>query len=372
MHFPGKFRLIAAILLAALLFSVFTVFVFSQQPLQVSARGAALYSPDTGRFLYEKNGDTRYPMASTTKIMTALVAAEMGELSEKIRIPREATGIEGSSLYLKEGEVLTLGELLYGLMLRSANDAATAIAIALCGSVCAFAEKMNEKAIALGLENTHFENPHGLDGEAHYTTAKDLAIIGAAAIQNETVRTLGSTYKTVIGEGESARLIVNHNKLLRSYEGAIGLKTGFTKKCGRCLVGAAERDGVTLVSTTLSAPDDWADHKRMLDYGFSSLACYARLLPEEFQQQITVLGGKKSTLTVTNEEGFSLVDTAGLSPLTVRVCLNQAAVAPIKKGEVLGQLLYLRDGEVVHTVLLRASEDAQAAPKKRKGFLFFR
>ena len=363
----GKFRLIATAVLAAMLFSIFTLFVFSDTSPEVSARGAALFSPDTDTFLYEKNGDARLPMASTTKIMTALVAAELGELSQKIKIPREATGIEGSSLYLCEGEILTLEELLYGLMLRSANDAATAIALALCGSVPAFADKMNEKAAALGLADTHFDNPHGLDSENHFTTAKDLARLGAAAIENETVRRIASTYKITVGEGESKRLIVNHNKLLHSYEGAIGLKTGFTKKCGRCLVGAAEREGVTLISTTLSAPDDWADHKKMLDYGFSRLTCYARLSPEQFQKQIAVLGGKKSTVTVKNGEGFSLVERAGLSEVQEKVCLNPTATAPIQKGDVLGQILYYRDGTLLGSVSLRATEDIPAIKKKKHG-----
>ena len=370
MRFHGKIRIIATVLLAAILFSVFTIFVFSEEPLSVSAKGAALYSPDTGSFLYEKNGDTRYPMASTTKIMTALVAAEEGTLSKKIRIPKEAVGIEGSSLYLREGECFTLEELLYGLMLQSANDAATVIALAIGGSIEGFSDKMNEKAAALGLQNTHFENPHGLDSENHYTTAKDLARLGAAAIQNETVRTISSTYKKIIGEGESARLIVNHNKLLRSYEGAIGLKTGFTKKCGRCLVGAAERNGVTLVSTTLAAPDDWADHTRMLDYGFSSLTAYARLAPGEFTQEISVLGGKSGTVTVTNKDGFSLVERKGLSDVTMRVCLNPAVTAPIHKGDVLGQILFLRDGESVGSVALTAETEVGAVTKKRHKFFF--
>ncbi len=371
MRFHRGIRYIATILLAAILFSVFTLFVFSKEPLGVSAKGAALYCPDTNTFLFEKNADTRYPMASTTKIMTALVAAEEKDLSKKIRIPAEATGIEGSSLYLREGECFTLEELLYGLMLRSANDAATAIALAVSGSVPAFADKMNEKAAELGLFDTHFDNPHGLDSETHYTTARDLARLGAAAIQNETVRTVASTYKKTIGEGESARLIVNHNKLLRSYEGAIGLKTGFTKKCGRCLVGAAERDGVTLVTATLSAPDDWADHRRMFDYGFDSLTSYARLLPGEFSQEIAVLGGKSDTVTLTNRDGFSLVDRAGLGEVTMRVSLNPTAVAPICEGDVLGQLLFLRDGEPIGSLDLVAQESISATKQKRKKFFFF-
>ena len=364
---PGKLRLIATAVLAALLFSVFTLLVFSDASPDVSARAAALYSPDTGTFLYEKDASKRLPMASTTKIMTALVASETGTLSQRIKIPKEATGIEGSSLYLSEGEQLTLEELLYGLMLRSANDAATAIALALCGSISAFAEKMNEKAAALGLSDTHFDNPHGLDSESHYTTAKDLARLGAAALENETVRRIASTYKITIGEGESRRLIVNHNKLLHSYDGAIGLKTGFTKKCGRCLVGAAERDGVTLVSATLSAPDDWADHKKMLDFGFAFLTCYARLATGDFQKEIAVLGGKQSTVHVENGEAFSNVDRAGLSEVKMQIRMNPTVTAPVQKGDTLGQILFLRDGALLGTVPIRAVEDVAAIQGKKRG-----
>ena len=371
MRFHKRTRLIATLLLAAILFSVFTLLVFSKEPLGVSAKGAALYNPDTDTFLYEKNADTRYPMASTTKIMTALVAAEETDLSEEVMIPAEAVGIEGSSLYLCEGEKFTMEELLYGLMLRSANDAATAIALTVSGSVSAFADKMNEKAAALGLTDTHFENPHGLDAPAHYTTARDLARLGAAAIQNEAVRTIASTYKKTIGEGESTRLIVNHNKLLRSYEGAIGLKTGFTKKCGRCLVGAAEKNGITLVTATLSAPDDWADHTRMLDYGFDALTAYARLLPGEFSKEISVLGGMSSTVTLTNREGFTLIDRVGLADVEMKIAANPYATAPIAEGDVLGKLLFIREGELLGSLDLVAKESVATVGAKRKKFFFF-
>jgi len=202
-------------------------------PLRVdglSAEHAILLDANTGRVLLERDADARSLIASTTKIMTALVICEQCNVLDRMAIPKEAVGIEGSSMYLQEGEVLTIQDLLYGLMLRSGNDAATALAIYCGGTVEGFAQLMNDKAHKLGLSGTHFENPHGLDGEAHYTTAKDLAIIGAAAIRNETVRTLGSTYKTVIGEGESARLIVNHNKLLRSYVHDVG--GGLFTVCG--------------------------------------------------------------------------------------------------------------------------------------------
>jgi D-alanyl-D-alanine carboxypeptidase len=188
-----------------------------------------------------------------------------------VTVPPEAAGVEGSSVYLKAGEKIKLEDLLYALMLSSANDAAAAIAISVSGSIDAFAELMNAKARELGLENTHFENPHGLDVEEHYTTAYELAKIAAYALENEMFAKIVSTVKHIVpaSEGGYARALVNHNRLLREYDDIIGVKTGFTKKCGRTLVSAARRGGVTLVCVTLCDGDDWRDHRAILDYGFS-------------------------------------------------------------------------------------------------------
>ncbi len=262
-------------IITALFIGVFLPFSARAEELDisVSASSAVLIEAESGRVLYSKDADKRRPMASTTKIMTALVALENHDLDAPIKIPKEAVGIEGSSLYLTEGETLTLHELLYALMLRSANDAAVAIAIAVGGSVSDFAEMMNEKAEEMGLTHTHFDNPHGLDSEDHYTTARELALITAEALKNEVFREIVSTYKKSLplGNVPDRRLVVNHNRLLRTYDGCIGVKTGFTKKDGRCLVSAAERDGITLVAVTLNAPNDWSDHKRMLDNGFAAV-----------------------------------------------------------------------------------------------------
>ena len=267
-----KERFVIVSIFLILLFIFYATVVFSAGGISLSARSAALYDPSSKTFLYTKNADERLPMASTTKIMTALVAIENASLDQSVAVSDEAIGTEGSSLYLKRGEILSMGDLLRGLMLRSANDAAAAIAYEISGSIEAFAEKMNEKAAIIGAESTHFTNPHGLDDTAHYTTAKDLAIIAAEALGNETFLSIVSTSKYIIKntDGE-ARLLTNHNKLLSLYDGAIGVKTGFTKKSGRCLVGAAERDGTRLISVTINAPDDWNDHQALLDYGFFKL-----------------------------------------------------------------------------------------------------
>ena len=259
----------AAVLLAAVLF-----FPVSVQAL--SAEKAILVDAATGRVLYEKNADERSLIASTTKIMTALVVCEQCNVLDRMRIPREAVGIEGSSMYLQEGEVLTLQELLYGLMLHSGNDAALTLAISVSGSEAAFVRQMNRRACALNLTQTHFANPHGLDSGENYSTALDLVRLAQAALQNEQFRAVVST-KTITCAG---RTLTNHNKLLWRYDGCIGVKTGYTRHAGRILVSAAERGGRMLIAVTISDPDDWRDHVSLLDYGFAVLGSDTPVYPQ--------------------------------------------------------------------------------------------
>lgn len=237
---------------------------------EVSARSAALLDVASGRFLYEKDAHRRMPIASVTKIMTAIVAIEHGNLSDRVKVSSRAEGVEGSSIYLKAGEQIPLEHLLYGMMLRSGNDAAVAIAEHVGGSVEGFVYMMNEKAEYLGLSNTHFANPHGLDHPDHYSTAADLARLTAYAMKNPTFREIVSTeVKTVPWPGEKwHRKWYNKNKMLRFYRWADGVKTGYTKQARRTLVSSATRDGRKLVSVTLNAPDDWNDSMRMLEFGF--------------------------------------------------------------------------------------------------------
>ena len=231
---------------------------------RLSAKSAVLLDASTGRVLYASHAEDKSLIASTTKIMTALVICEAGDLDRTVVIPPEAVGIEGSSMYLKAGEVLSVHELLYGLMLRSGNDAAVALALADSGSISAFAMRMNEKAAVLGLKNTHYANPHGLDSEENYSTALDLARLTRFALQNPDFAQLVSTKSVTIGD----RVLTNHNKLLWQYSGAIGVKTGYTRTAGRILVGAAERDGRRLIAVTIADPNDWADHAALYEYGF--------------------------------------------------------------------------------------------------------
>ncbi len=363
---PNKTGWVFFLLLIALLFSLFTVYAFSDTGVSVSARAATLYEPNTQTFLYEKNSDTRLPMASTTKIMTALVVMEHADLDQKVEIDPRAVGVEGSSLYLTAGEVLTVRELLFGLMLRSANDAAEALAYEISGSVDGFVDLMNEKAAELGLVDTHFETPHGLDGKEHYTTARELAFLTAAAMENEEFRNVVSTYKITLGD-DPVRLVVNHNKLLSLYDGAVGVKTGFTKKSGRCLVGAAEREGLTLITVTLDAPNDWSDHEKLFDFGFSLLECRTPLLSEEIVYSLPVIGGRAENLTVKNVEGYSYIAKKSALPVTREVKLPRYVTAPIREGEEVGSVC-LYEGDTLLAEIPLVAEKSVPLPKKKSIF----
>ena len=255
-------RILAALWAAVSLIGCLTAVT---EAVEVSAAAAVLMDADSGRLLYEKNGEKRMLIASTTKLMTALVALEQGGLQQEITV----TGghmAEGSSMYLRPGEKLTLETLLYGLLLCSGNDAALAVTECMGGAV-PFVARMNEKAAELGMENTHFANPNGLDDEAHYSTAVDMAKLAAAAMDDPVLRRVASTRTARIG----GRTLTNHNKLLSRVEGCVGLKTGYTRAAGRTLVSCAERDGVRLVAVTLQDGDDWNDHASLYEQGFRVL-----------------------------------------------------------------------------------------------------
>ena len=341
-------------------------------PLDIAtSAGSAVLLDASGtevRLLWEQNANKRRGPASTTKIMTALVAAEQMPLSTKIVITAEAVGIEGSSVYLTEGEIFTLEELLFCTLLESANDAATAIAVAVGGSVEGFAALMNEKCAELGLSDTHFTNPHGLDHEEHYTTARELGIIAAEALENEALRKIFSTYKlTVTPENGSPRLLINHNRLLKSVEGCIGVKTGYTKSNGRCLVSAAERDGLCLIAVTLDDGNDWHDHTEMLEAGFEA---YERVnlidhtsiaLPE-----IYVTDGEQSCVrTEFSEDVYVTLPKSG-ARISCRIENVGSLPAPVYRGQNAGEIVFLHNGEeIARTQIITAYS---AAKKKEKGF----
>ena len=334
---------------------------------EVSAKAAIGIEASSGEIFYSKNIHTRLPMASTTKIMTAIIAIEEGELSDTVTVNKDAVGIEGSSIYLYEGERLTLEELLYALMLESANDAAMAIAIHVAGDIESFVMLMNDKAAELGLENTHFDNPHGLDSNGHYTTAYDLGIIAAYGMKNPDFRRIVSTYKMVIplANGDGARVLINHNKLIRNYDGAIGIKTGYTKKSGRCLVSAASKNGVELICVTISAPSDWQDHEGILDFGYSIYERRTLAAEGEISLSLPVINGKDSEITLCNSlDVFSTVRQDDEIKAVIEA--PRFVFAPVSKGETVGRIVYIQNGKIIGESPLVAQNSVHQT--KNKGF----
>ncbi len=363
-NFVGIVAVITVFLLMFSLLGLYPSAEAKSSHFNVSAKSAVLYVPEIDSFIYSKNSRERLPMASTTKIMTALIALEECEGDEVVKIDDSAIGVEGSSAYLRQGDELTMNELIYALLLQSANDAAVAIACHIGGDVEGFADIMNERAESMGLSNTRFENPHGLDSENHYTTAEDLAKIAGMALANPKFKEITSTYKMSFITEERSRTYVNHNKLLNMYDGCIGVKTGFTKKSGRCLVGAAERDGLTFVTVTLDAPSDWQDHKNMLDYGYETLEKISFAEPYEYEYEIPVLDAKCESLIVANEDGASLIREKGDGDFESHVKLSRFVVAPISEGDILGEVIFTIEGKEYARVNLMATESVAREKNK--------
>ena len=255
------------------------------------------------------------------------------------------------------------------MLLESANDAAAAIAVEIGGDIDGFAALMNKKAEELGLENTHFENPHGLDGETHYTTARELAIIAREAYLNPTLKEIFSTYKKTIplNSGDGERLLINHNKLLKRYEGATGIKTGFTKKSGRCLVSAAERDGLELIAVTLNSPDDWSDHAKMLDLGFESYE--SRLLCEIGEAFYTLpsVGAIEDHVILAPADEIRAVLPRNSGEITCVFELPRFVFAPISANDAVGYLVFYLDGNIIAKTELVAIGDL--TERQEKGIL---
>jgi len=336
----------------------------------VSAASAVLIEAQTGKILYAKNENEKRPMASTTKIMTALLCLESGNLDEQFVVDSSAIKVEGSSMGLVEGDIVTKRSLCIGMLLPSGNDAANAAAIKIAGSFEKFAEMMNERAAKIGMLNTHFVTPSGLDADGHYSTAYDMALLAREALKNPDFKAICSqkNIKLSYGNPPYDRWLKNTNKLLTYYNGCIGVKTGFTDAAGRCLVSATERNGVCLICVTLKAPDDWTDHQKMLNYGFSIVKNYA--LPVPAISQIGLVGGFKDSVGVSlastpkaslTEEDFSKVQST--------VFMDKFVYAPVKAGKVVGRVKYSIDGKEILSVPLIVSENADAeAIQKEKSF----
>lgn len=266
---------ISLIFLHIIIMSFFSLFSFAHTKAKVANAltnsGYIIMDAKTFKVLDGENYDARLPMASTTKIMTALIVIENSNLEEKIRIDDRAVGVEGSSVYLKQGEILSIMDLLYCMMLRSGNDSATALALHLAKDVKSFAEMMNIRAKSMGLTNTNFTNPHGLHDDNHYTSCYDLCLISCIAMHNPVFQQIVNTKNITIGYGNSKRYLINKNKFLNLYEGGNGIKTGYTKKSGRCLVSSAERNGKKLVAVVLNNYDTYNVSMQLMDKAFNNL-----------------------------------------------------------------------------------------------------
>lgn len=344
-----------------------------QTEVEVSAQSAVLMTADTGTVLYEKDAFSQRPMASTTKIMTALLTLEEGERlgDPVIQITEEMVAVEGSSMGLQAGDEISLSNLAAGMLLASGNDAANAAAIYLAGSLEGFVELMNQRAVEIGMEHTHFVTPSGLDGESadgrgHYSTAYDMALLAREALQNEQFRELCSSASYAVDFAQPVKRVTytNHNKLLSQYEGCVGVKTGYTKQAGRCLVSAAERDGALLIAVTLDAPDDWKDHTVMLDYGFSQVEPYS-LDGTAVSGTVPVVGSEQDSVSFSGSQGNTVSLPLGESAhVTSQVYLPAFVYAPVKSGDKVGEIRWYWDGKLLGTVSLIANQSAQIQTKE--------
>ena len=352
----------------SVLCGVFAILLLGEMTCQslavsTSAQSAILIEQASGRVLYESNADEERLIASITKILTALVSIEYGDLDETYTVTKEDM-VEGSSMYLQIGEELTLEELLYGLMLVSGNDAALAVAHCVSGEIEDFVALMNKTAASLGMTHSCFANPNGLDAQDHYSSARDMALLTAYALKNETFCRIASTQSATIGD----RYLKNHNKLLNLYEGCIGVKTGYTKAAGRTLVSAAQRDGMTLVCVTLKDSDDWKDHMSLLDFGFAAYRMERPVMAGQKMAQVMVCGGVKTGVMLAAAQELAYPVT-GDEELTVKVIAPLSVFAPISAGQVLGTVCAYLDGVEVASVDLIAMESiSQIENEPQKGF----
>lgn len=326
----------------------------------VSAKSAILLDGVSGRVLYEKQADTQSLIASTTKIMTALVVCEQVNVLDRVRIPEQAVGIEGSSMYLKSGEVLTVQDLLYGLMLHSGNDAAVALAIYCGGTVEGFAELMNDKAYRLGMHDTHFVNPNGLDAPGHYSTARDMAVLAAYAMENPIFAQIVSTKAVKIGE----RYLRNHNKLLWLLEGADGVKTGFTKAAGRILVSSCTRQGRRLIAVTMNDRNDWNDHQNLIETGFANYSQRQILQEGDRVGTVKILSGQAECVELIANADFSY---ALASDEEVEILLPEPgfAYAPVVQGQSAGEAHICLNGKSIGVIPLVYGKTVEQETQKQ-------
>lgn len=335
-----KLGIFLAVLAFCLCLPVFEVRAY------VSSAGEAVVEVESGRVLYSSDGEKRLPMASTTKILTAIIIIEDCPLDDVVSVPSEAVGIEGSSIYLVEGEKLTVRDLLYGLMLRSGNDCAVALALYHSGSIEAFAGVMNERARAMGARDSGFSDPHGLPAQGHYTTALDLAAIAAYALRNPVFREIVSSRSYTIADGGCGymRVLQNKNKMLVRYEGADGVKTGYTKEAGRCLVSSATRDGMRVVCVVLNSPEMYERSAELLDRAFAEFKMCTLFKSSGFSLRLpTDCKGKYVTARCESDFRYPLRADEE-EKVTIRREVPERVLLPVREGQSVGELrIYLEN-----------------------------
>ena len=330
---------------------------------EVSAASAVMMQADSGRILYQKDAHTPRAMASTTKIMTALLAAERLPLDRDVSVSAQAVRVEGTALGLRGGDAISVRDLITGLLLASGNDAANVLAQEVAGSQEAFAVLMNQRAVEIGMKHTHFVTPSGLDAEGHASTAYDMALLAREALKNGTIAAIVQQKSATIrlGSPKRAITIANHNRLLQLYPDAIGMKTGFTKKAGRCLVSAAKRDGMTLIVVTLHCPNDWDDHMHLYDAAFAKVKTVP--LPMVKLPTLRVAGGDRAgvRLTIADSSPVAVMQDEA-ERIRTRLELPAFVWGGVKKGARVGWAIYAIDGQELARVPVLATEDAATLP----------
>ena len=357
--------------LLSCLFCTLSTVTVSGEELAISAAAYVLYCPDNGKILLSENAEQQLPMASTTKIMTTLLTLEEAAVDNRVVEFTEGMAAEGSSMYLKRGEKVTLYDLAVGMMMQSGNDAANAAAISIAGSNEAFADLMNEKAASIGMKHTHFITPSGLDDDDHYSTAYDMALLMAYAMQNKEFAFITSQTSMEVHFIYPADKFItypNHNKLLRMYKDCIGGKTGFTDAAGRCLVTAARRDNMTLVAVTLNDRSDWGDHTELYEAGFSQ---YQAVTIAPGVDTLDVVGGETDAVSLNTDELRAVVPV-GTEDVTAQVILPSFLYAPIEEGSVVGKVVCTADGEVLSQTPIKTAQAVDRDHQKRSLFTYIK
>lgn len=353
---------------------IICTFVFNvdaSDNLNLSAHSCVIIEANSGRVVYGYNIDEKLSMASTTKIMTSLLALENCSLDDEFCVTAEMVSVEGTSMGLVDGDTVTMRTIVYGMLLQSGNDAANVAAYKMAGSLEDFAEMMNFRAAEIGMTNTNFVTPSGLDAQDHYSTAYDMALLGACAIKNSEFAGICSakTADVTYGNPPYLRKLYNHNKFLLQYDGAFGIKTGYTKKSGRCLVTAVERDGVTLVAVTLNAPDDWNDHKKLYDYAFSKVTAY-NLCDDLSGVTLSVVGADNDFVGVEMlKPPVATLFENEIDKIKRQILIKKFEYAPVEKGSVAGSVRYYSGNELVCEVPLTVADDVACETQNDKNGL---